>query len=80
MLIGQGPLQEEIKDKVDKLNISNNVLFLGQKDNINDYYQGMDIFLFPSLYEGLGMVFIEAQSSGLPSIASTPVSTTTISE
>ena len=73
MLIGQGPLQDEIKQKVKDLCIEEAVVFLGQKSDANKYYQAMDLFLFPSLYEGLGMVFVEAQVSGLPSIASTEV-------
>ncbi|MBQ3306675.1 MAG: glycosyltransferase family 1 protein [Bacilli bacterium] len=73
MLIGQGPLQEIIKQKVKDLGIENQVIFLGQQSNTSKYYQAMDLFLFPSLYEGLGMVFVEAQVSALPSIASTEV-------
>ena len=73
ILIGQGPLQDEIKQKVKKLNLDDSVMFLGQKQDANKYYQAMDLFLFPSLYEGLGMVMIEAQCSGLPCIASTEV-------
>lgn len=73
LLIGQGPLLNEMKNKVKKLNIDDSVVFLGQKEKVNDLYQAMDLFLFPSLYEGLGMVMIEAQCSGLPCIASTEV-------
>lgn len=73
MLIGQGPLQDEMKQKVKELNLERSVMFLGQKKDANKYYQAMDLFLFPSLYEGLGMVMIEAQCSGLPCIASTEV-------
>ena len=73
MLIGQGPLQDTIKQKVKDLGIEENVLFLGQKSDANKYYHAMDLFLFPSLYEGLGMVFVESQTSALPSIASTEV-------
>jgi glycosyltransferase involved in cell wall biosynthesis len=73
MLIGQGPLQEEIKQKVENLGLKQAVMFLGQKTDVNRYYQAMDLFLFPSLYEGLGMVMIEAQCSGLPCVASTEV-------
>lgn len=40
------------------------------KDNVQDLYQAMDVFLLPSLYEGLGMVAIEAQSAGLPCVLS----------
>ena len=73
ILIGQGPLLDEIKQKVRYLGIADSVMFLGQIIDINKYYQAIDLFLFPSLYEGLGMVMIEAQCSGLPCIASTKV-------
>ena len=73
LLIGQGPLEDEIREKVKKLNLENNIKFLGQRDDVNELYQAMDLFIFPSLYEGLGMVLIEAQCSGLPCVASTEV-------
>jgi glycosyltransferase involved in cell wall biosynthesis len=73
LLIGQGPLMDEIKEKVEILGISDSVKFLGQRDDVNELYNVMDLFLFPSLYEGLGMVLIEAQANGLPCIASTEV-------
>ncbi len=65
LLIGQGPLEEEIKEKVNKLNLENKVKFLGQREDVNELYQAIDIFLLPSLYEGLPVVGIEAQASGL---------------
>ncbi|MDE7423389.1 MAG: glycosyltransferase family 1 protein [Lachnospiraceae bacterium] len=64
-LIGIGPLEDEIKKKVKNLDIEKNVCFLGVKDNVNEWMQMADCFLFPSLYEGLGIVLIEAQTSGL---------------
>lgn len=73
MLIGQGPLVGEIKEKVNNLGLSDCVMFLGQKNNANEYYNAMDLFLFPSLYEGLGMVVIEAQVNGLPCVVSDEV-------
>lgn len=74
MLIGKGPLEEHIKEKVEQYRLTEAVMFLGQRpDDIHELYQAMDIFLFPSLYEGLGMVAIEAQCSGLPCICSTEV-------
>lgn len=73
VLIGQGPLEEEMKQKVKELQIEDSVMFLGQKTDANKYYQAFDLFLFPSIYEGLGMVFVEAQAAALPSIASTEV-------
>lgn len=73
MLIGQGPLMDTIKNKVNSLDLDDCVMFLGQKDNANEYYNAMDLFLFPSLYEGLGMVAIEAQVNGLEVLASKQV-------
>ena len=73
VLAGQGPLLNNIKEKIKKLGLESKVIFTGQIDNANEYYQAFDLFLFPSLYEGLGMVLIEAQCSGLPCIASTEV-------
>ena len=65
ILIGDGELRSEVESQLKKLNILDQVIILGSVSNVNDYYQAMDIFLFPSLYEGLGMVSIEAQTSGL---------------
>ena len=65
LLIGQGMLQNEIKEKVDKLGLANSVKFIGQVTNANDYYNAMDVFVLPSLYEGLPVVGVEAQASGL---------------
>ena len=73
ILIGNGPLEEQIENKVKKLKLEKVVKFLGVKDNVNEYMQAMDIFLFPSLYEGLGIVAIEAQCSGLKCLVSTEV-------
>lgn len=74
LLIGQGPLMEDIRTKVKKVGLEDNVRFLGQRQDVNELYQAMDIFIFPSLYEGLGMALIEAQCSGLQCIASSFVS------
>lgn len=65
LLIGQGPLKERIEEKVKQLGISNSVLFLGQRNDTNKLYQAMDVFVLPSLYEGLPVVGVEAQASGL---------------
>lgn len=73
LLIGQGPMINKIKEKVNLLGLQKSVLFLGQRGDINELYQAMDIFLLPSLYEGFGMVTVEAQSSNLPCIVSNGV-------
>lgn len=71
LLVGHGDLINDIKAKVKKLNLEENVKFLGLRDDVADVMQAMDLFVFPSLYEGLGVVLIEAQASGLKSITST---------
>lgn len=72
-LIGDGPLMELIKDKVNALEIEGKVHFFGQINNANEYYQAMDILLFPSIYEGFPTVVTEAQAAGLRVIASTNI-------
>lgn len=69
VLIGTGVLENKIKNKVEKLNLSDCVFFEGFKNNVNEYMQAMDIFVMPSLYEGLGLVLVEAQASGIPCFA-----------
>lgn len=73
-LVGQGKLEKEIKEKVKKLGLYDKVLFLGKRDDINELLQAMDVFVFPSLFEGLPVTVIEAQASGLPIIKSENVS------
>lgn len=70
LLLGIGPLEDNIMRKVKDLGLEKSVQFLGVQENIEDYYQAMDVFLLPSLFEGLGTVLIEAQASGLMCIAS----------
>lgn len=70
LLVGSGPLEDEIKKKVEKLDLKESVLFLGQRDDINKLYSVMDVFCLPSLYEGLPVVGIEAQAADLPCVFS----------
>ena len=65
LLAGQGPLMEEMKEKVKILEIEDSVKFLGQRNDINELYQAFDVFCLPSLYEGLPVVGVEAQATGL---------------
>ena len=64
LLAGQGPLMDEIKNKVKGLKLEDCVKFLGQRNDANELYQAFDVFLLPSLYEGLPVVGVEAQASG----------------
>lgn len=70
ILVGEGPLLDKIKQKVKELDICNNVLFLGNRTDVNQILNVSDLFLFPSKHEGLGIVLIEAQVNGLPCIVS----------
>ena len=65
LLAGQGPLMEEIKNKAKELNLDDSVKLLGQRNDANELYQAFDVFLLPSLYEGLPVVGVEAQAAGL---------------
>lgn len=65
ILVGDGPLLQEVQTKVQQLKLDNDVLFTGVRDDISDLLSVMDTFLFPSLYEGLGIVAVEAQATGL---------------
>ena len=73
VLAGQGPLMDEVKNKVNDLNLQDSVKFLGQRSDVSELYQAFDIFLFPSIYEGLGIVLIEAECAGVLCFASTDV-------
>ncbi len=75
LLIGGGELESSIRQIAKQLDINNKIIFGGEHSELGEYYSAMDVFLFPSLYEGLGIVAVEAQCSGLPVIASTEVPT-----
>ena len=66
-------IENMLRQRVGELGLQDKVRFLGVRENISELYQAMDIFLLPSLYEGLGMVCIEAQCSGLPCVLSDKV-------
>lgn len=65
MLIGEGALKDKLEKKVKKLNLDNYVIFVGTTDDTPSYYSAFDCFVLPSKSEGLGIVLIEAQISGL---------------
>lgn len=70
MLIGIGALEKKIKEKVEGLNLEDKVLFLRERSDVPDLMQAMDLFLMPSLFEGLPFVLVEAQAAGLPCLVS----------
>ena len=73
ILVGQGEEEEKIKNKISEYGIQENVLLLGVRNDISNILQMMDVFLFPSLFEGLPLALIEAQTNGLPIYASSSI-------
>lgn len=65
VMVGQGELEHEVKEKIVQLDISNNVKMLGIRDDVADILNMMDIFVFPSKFEGLPFTLIETQCNGL---------------
>ena len=72
-LIGNGELKEDMMNKIKELGIEKQVDYLGRREDIQQFYNAMDCFLLPSLYEGLPVVGLEAESCGLPVFFSTEV-------
>ena len=70
IIVGDGPLKDTIEARIKLLGLGDNVLLVGKANNVNDYYSSSDLFLFPSSYEGFGLVAIEAEASGLGVLAS----------
>lgn len=73
LLVGEGPLKEEIEQKVKELDLEQKVIFLGVRQDCDKLYQAMDVFVLPSLYEGLPVVGVEAQCSGVKCLFSDKV-------
>lgn len=70
ILIGTGAMKDEIQQQAQMLGLNDRVQFLGERNDIAQLLQAMDVFLFPSQWEGLGLALIEAQLTGLYCIAS----------
>ena len=73
LIIGDGDLREDMLKKIDDLRIDERVLYLGRGEDIKQFYNAMDGFLLPSLYEGLPVVGVEAECCGLPMFFSTEI-------
>ena len=73
LMLGKGPLMDDMKKLARELRISDRCIFAGNKSNASDYYQAMDYFCFPSRYEGLPGSVIEAQAAGLQCLVSDSV-------
>lgn len=73
IIVGDGSMKDQIERKIKTLGIQDSVIMTGIRTDIADLLQAMDVFVFPSLYEGLPLTLIEAQASGLPCVISDKV-------
>ena len=73
LLISDGILHDKIEQTAKQLGIDDNIIYIRKTDRIQDYYQAMDLFILPSRFEGFGVVLVEAQTNGLPCLASDTV-------
>lgn len=65
LLVGKGELENDIKNKIEKLNLKDKVIFTGVRSDVPDIMMAMDIFVFPSCFEGMPNAVIESQATGL---------------
>lgn len=73
IIVGDGNLREEMLKKIQVLNIGDSISYLGRREDIEQFYNAMDVFLLPSLYEGLPVVGVESQAHGLPILFSSEI-------
>lgn len=73
LLVGHGPLFDDVRKKAEEMGISDRVIQTGVRKDVGALLSAMDVFVLPSLFEGLGIVLIEAQCSGLSCIAATNI-------
>lgn len=74
LLIGNGETEDQIKEQILEYNLSEDVVIVSETNEVSKFYSAMDLFLFPSKYEGFGRVLLEAQTSGLKCIANDTIS------
>ena len=74
VLVGEGPDRAKIKEKINQFGLNNKVMLVGQQKDMQAWYSLFDIFVFPSIFEGLSVALLEAQSNGLPIVTSDRVS------
>ena len=70
LLVGRGEEEDRIKAKISDMKLDDSVMFLGNRNDVNELLQASDLFLFPSLYEGLGIALLEAQAADLVCVVS----------
>ncbi len=74
MLLGKGETMPDVKKKVEEYGLTDTVAFMGVRSDVSRCLHAMDVFVFPSLYEGLPNVIVEAQATGLPCLLSDTIS------
>ena len=74
VLVGEGKDEIKLKQKASLLGIENKCLFVGKQNNVEQWLSAFDIFLFPSLFEGLPISLLEAQANGIPILTSSNIS------
>lgn len=75
LLMGTGPLEDQVRRKVNELGLTEHVRFLGVRSDVNRILQAVDVFVLPSVYEGLSIVAVEAQTAGVRCVVSDTVPT-----
>lgn len=78
LLVGNGPMLSEIKNQINLLDVKSRALILSNRKDIAEILGVMDIFVFPSLHEGLSLALLEAQTAGVPCVISNTISEETI--
>ena len=80
MLVGDGSLRDSLEDYLKSHGVADACVFTGKCDRVHEMYNAMDVFVLPSLYEGLPLVCVEAQTSGLSCVVSDSVSVPPITD
>lgn len=70
ILVGDGQLRKQIENQIEKQKLQKSVILLGKREDSENLYQAFDLLLFPSLFEGMSLVTLEAQAEGLPILCS----------
>ena len=74
LMVGTGPLEEEVEKRINEYGLKDRVIHFKKRNDINELMSAMDAFILPSLFEGFGLVLVEAQASGLPCVCSDTIS------